>query len=269
MRRLLDKILIKEIIYPVLIILIAVVLYLILKGIVNNIFRIKSNRIDKRMSKTINSLVNNLIKYFIIIIAFVMILEVYGVDTMTLIASLGAFGVVAGLAVQDSLKDLICGISIILEGQYRVGDNVTIKGFKGEVIELGIKSTKIRAYSGEVMIIANHLIEEVINHSLEKSVVVIDIPVSYDTDIDKLEKILNDLFGNLNNSVSGLKSEIKLLGLDSYGDNAMNFRVSVDTIPMENYRIGREIRKAIKMELDKHKIEIPFSQVVIHNGKRV
>jgi len=265
----LDKILIKEIIYPILIILVSIVIYLILKCIVNNIFKIKSKRIDKRMSKTVNSLVNNLIKYFIIIVAFIMILEVYGVDTMTLIASLGAFGVVVGLAVQDTFKDLICGICIILEGQYRVGDNVTIRGFRGEVIELGIKSTKIRASTGEIMIIANHLIEEVINHSLEKSVVIIDVPVSYDTDIDKMEKVMNDLFLNLDSKISGLKSNIKLLGLESYDDSSMSFRVCVDTVPMENYRIGRELRKAIKLELDKNKIEIPFPQVVVHNGKRI
>lgn len=269
MNAFLDKILIKEIIYPIFIVLFSIVVYLILKGIINNIFRIKSKRIDKRMSKTINSLVNNLIKYFIIIVAFVMILEVYGVDTMTLIASLGAFGVVAGLAVQDTLKDLICGICIILEGQYRVGDNVTIKGFRGDVVELGIKSTKIRAYTGEIMIIANHLIEEVINHSLEKSVVLIDIPVSYDTDIDKLEKVLSDLFFDLSKKTSGLKSDIRFLGLESYDDSSMRFRVSADTIPMENYRIERELRKAIKKELDKNKIEIPFPQVVIHNGKKI
>lgn len=261
----LNKILIKEIVYPILIILVSFVIYIILRSVVNNIFRIKNKRIDKRMSDTINSLVNNLIKYFIIVLDFVMILEVFGFDTMTLVASLGAFGVVAGLAVQDTIKDFISGICIILEGQYRVGDVITVKGFKGEVLELGIKSTKIRANTGEIMIIANHLIEEVINHSLEKSVVLLDVPVSYDTDIDKLEKVLNNLFDNLSNNISGLKSEIRLLGLDSYGDSSLVFKVCCDTEPMENYRIAREIRKAIKLEFDKKKISIPYPQVVIRN----
>lgn len=261
----LDKILIKEVVYPILIIMISFVVYVILKSIVNNIFRIKSKRIDKRMSNTINSLINNLIKYFIIILDFVMILEVFGFDTMTLVASLGAFGVVAGLAVQDTIKDFISGICIILEGQYRVGDVITVKGFKGEVLELGIKSTKIRANTGEIMIIANHLIEEVINHSLEKSVVLLDVPVAYETDIEKLEKVLSNLFEDLSKNIIGLKSDIKLLGLDSYGDSSLVFKVSCDTEPMENYRIAREIRKAIKLEFDKKKISIPYPQVVIRN----
>lgn len=269
MMEFLNKFLIKEVIYPICIIIISFLIYFVLKNIINKIFKIKNKKIDLRMSNTINSLINNLIKYFIIIVDFIMILEVFGVDTMTLIASLGAFSVVAGLAVQDSLKDFISGISIILEGQYRVGDNVTIKGFRGEVLELGIKSTKIRAYTGEIMIIANHLIEEVINHSLDKSVVLFDIPVSYDANINKIEKILNELFLELNDSILGLKGNIQLLGIQSYDSSYIKYRVFVETVPMENFRIEREIKKAIKLKFDQNKISIPYSQVVIHDGKKL
>ena len=266
MKDLLDKILIKEIVGPILIILISIVVYLILKNVVNNIFKIKNRYVDKRKSKTINSLINNLIKYFIILVDIVMILDIFGIDTKTLIASLGIVGVVAGLAIQDTLKDFVAGISIILENQYRVGDTITIKGFRGEVIDLGIKSTKIKSYTGEVMIIANHLIEEVINHSLEKSVAIVDIPVSYDTDVDKLEKVLNKLFINLNKSIDGLKGDISILGLEDYNDSSISYRVIADTFPMKHFQVERELKKAIKKELEKNNIEIPFTQVVIHNG---
>ena len=266
MDKFLDMILIKEVVGPILIVLVSFVIYLILKSIINNVFRIKSKYIDKRKTKTINGLINNLIKYFIVIVDIVMILDIFGIDTKTLIASLGVVGIVAGLAVQDTLKDFVAGMSIILENQYRVGDTITIKGFRGEVISLGIKSTRIRSLTGEIMIVPNHLIEEVINHSLEKSVAVVDIPVSYDTNIDKLEKVLSDLFDELNGSITGLKSEIRILGLQSYDDSSITYRVCVDTIPMEHLRVERELKRAIKIALDKNHIEIPFPQVVVHNG---
>ncbi len=266
MDKVLDKILVKEVIGPILIVLISFVVYLILKGIIDNIFKIRSRYIDKRKTKTINGLIDNLIKYFIVVVDIVMILDIFGIDTKTLIASLGVVGLVAGLAVQDTLKDFVAGMSIILENQYRVGDTITIKGFRGEVISLGIKSTRLRSLTGEIMIVPNHLIEEVINHSLEKSVAVVDIPVSYDTNIDKLEKVLNELFADLDKSLTGLKGEIKLLGLQSYDDSSITYRVCVDTVPMEHLRIERELKKAIKVALDKNHIEIPFTQVVIHNG---
>ncbi len=267
MRDILDKILIKEVVGPILIILVSLVVYMVIKGIVNNVFKIRNRYIDKRKSKTINGLINNLIKYFIIIIDVVMILDIFGVDTKTLIASLGVVGFVVGLAVQDTLKDFVAGMSIILENQYRVGDTITVKGFRGEVISLGIKSTKIKAYTGEVMIIPNHLIDEVINHSMDKSLAVVDIPVSYGTDLNKLESVLDSLFSKLN--IDGITGEIKILGLECYGDSSISYRVVVDTIPMKHYQVERELKKAIKIELDKNKIEIPFPQVVIHNGKRL
>ena len=266
MDKFLDKILIKEVVGPILIVLVSFVIYLVLKSIINNIFRIRSKYIDKRKTKTINGLINNLIKYFIVVVDIVMILDIFGIDTKTLIASLGVVGIVAGLAVQDTLKDFVAGMSIILENQYRVGDTITIKGFRGEVISLGIKSTRLRSLTGEIMIVPNHLIEEVINHSLEKSVAVVDIPVSYDTNIDKLEKVLSDLFDELNGSITGLKSEIRILGLQSYDDSSITYRVCVDTIPMEHLRVERELKRAIKIALDKNHIEIPFPQVVVHNG---
>ena len=263
---LLDKILVKEIVGPVLIVLVSIIIYLVFKSIINRVFRIRNKYVDKRKSKTINGLINNLIKYFIVVVDIVMILDIFGIDTKTLIASLGVVGLVAGLAIQDTLKDFVAGVSIILENQYRVGDTVTIKGFRGEVLDLGIKSTKIRAYTGEVMIIANHLIEEVINHSLDKSVAIIDIPVSYNTDIGFLENVLKDLFISLDGKISGIKGEIKLLGLESYDDSSISFRVVCDTNPMEHFQVERELRKAIKICLDDNKIEIPFPQVVVHNG---
>ena len=266
MDRFLDRVLIKEIVGPILIVLVSIIIYFVLKGIVDNVFRIKSRHIDKRKTKTINGLVDNLIKYFIVIVDTVMILDIFGIDTKTLIASLGVVGIVAGLAVQDTLKDFVAGMTIILENQYRVGDTVTIKGFRGEVIDLGIKSTKICSLTGEVMIVPNHLIEEVINHSLEKSVAIVDIPLSYDTNIEKFEKVIKDLFSNLNNSIPGIRGDIKLLGIQSYDDSSITYRIICDTNPMEHLQVERDLKKIIKQCLDKNHIVIPFPQVVIHNG---
>ena len=266
MDRFLDIILIKEVVGPILIILVSLVIYLILKGFIDHVFKIRTRYVDRRNTKTINGLINNLVKYFIVIVDAVMILDIFGIDTKTLIASLGVVGIVAGLAVQDTLKDFVAGMSIILENQYRVGDTITIKGFRGEVVSLGIKSTRLRSLTGEIMIVPNHLIEEVINHSLDKSVAIVDIPVSYGTNIDKLEKVLSELFAELNESITGLKSEIKILGLQSYDDSSITYRICVDTIPMEHLRVERELKRAIKIAFDKNHIEIPFPQVVVHNG---
>lgn len=268
MKNLLDVIFIKEIVFPLIIILISILVYFFLKNLVVKLFKFKS-KMDVRHSRTIKSVLCNLIKYFIIVIDVVMILDVFGIDTKTLIASLGVVGVVAGLSVQDSLKDFIAGMSIIFENQYHVGDFVTIRGFRGEVIDLGIKTTKIKSYTGEVMIIANHLVEEVINHSYDFSMAVVDIPVSYDISIDFLEDVLDKLFQRVNKEIKGLKGDINYLGLQSFGDSALVFRVVVPCTPSDVFSVERKLKKLIFLELENNNIEIPYNQVVVHNGKKL
>ena len=186
-----EKFFIKEIVAPIFIIVISFFSFVLLKKVLKKVFQFRFARADIRKQRTLHSLILNIIKYFIICVDILMILEVYGIDTKTLVASLGVVGLVVGLAFQDLLKDFIAGMTIILEDQYSVGDIVKINEFKGEVLEVGMKSTKIRAYTGEILILANHHIDEVINYSLKSSLAIVDIGVSYDVDLDHVEKILS------------------------------------------------------------------------------
>ena len=138
-----------------------------------------------------------------------MILDVYGIDTKSILASLGVFTAVLALALQDILKDIVGGISIIIEGQYRIGDIVTINNFKGEVISLTLKSTRVKAYTGEIKIFANRNISEVINHSFSSSLAIVDIAVAYDSDLSKVDKVLNKICEKLSNELEELEGEIQ------------------------------------------------------------
>lgn len=265
--KLLEKILIKEIINPIIIILICIVIYRIFKLIITRTFSIGKERKISPKQKTLLGLINNMVKYFLILVAVLLILEIYGVNTKSLLASLGIAGVVVGLAIQDTLKDFIAGAFIIFDNQYQIGDTVTINDFKGEVISLGMKNTKIKAYTGEVKIVSNREITQVINHSLSNSLAIVDVPVSYSANNIKVEKVLSSLCDELTSTLKNIKSEVKLLGIESLDDSAVVYRITVETKPMEHYYIQREILKKIKETFDKEKIEIPYQQVVIHNGK--
>ena len=106
----LDKILVKEVVAPVLIISFSVILYKIIERIIKKAFAIRVRKTNQKRQETLVSIINNVIKYFIIIVALLMILDVFGIDTKTLVTSLGVVGLVAGLAVQDLLKDFISGM---------------------------------------------------------------------------------------------------------------------------------------------------------------
>ena len=268
MEELVELLLSRKVIVPLIIFFVSIIVYLILSRIIRKLLSIKLKgvRFNDRRQKTTISLMDNILKYFIAIVALVMILDVWGIDTKSLLASLGVVSLVAGLALQDFLKDIIAGITILFEDQYAVGDVVTIGDFKGTVTYLGIKTTRIKSFNGETLIIANRNIDRVINHSLEKSISFLDVSVSYSTDIDKAKEVLTKVCNELTSELK-LKEPAKVCGVQDLGTSSVDIRISFGCLVAEKIKNEQIFRERIKKELDANNIEIPFTQVVIHNGK--
>lgn len=262
----LEKILTKEVVAPIIIVTVALIIYKVLVKVLTKFFDLKTVKVDEKRKKTLFNLSRNIVRILIIAVSTLLILEVYGIDTTSIITSLSVIGVVVGLAFQDLIKDFIAGISIVIEGQYRVGDTVQINGFKGEVINVGLKSTKLKAYTGEIMILANHLITDVINYNLSDSLALIDIDVAYESDIEKVEKVLTNLCERLSNELPYLKGKVELLGINSLETSSVRYRMTVLTESMKQAIVQRQMLREVKLELDKNKIEIPYNQMVVHNG---
>lgn len=254
----------KEVIAPILIIFICILLCIISKKIIYKLFSFKITNINEGKKKTIVNLINNIVKFVIIIIGILIILEIYGIDTKSLVTSLGVVGLVAGLALQDLLKDFIVGISIIFEGQYSIGDWVSINNFKGEVLPSNLRTTKLRAYTGEIKMISNRNITELTNYSLDSATLIVDVDVAYESDIEKVKNILDDLCIRIKEKYK-LK-DISCLGIQELTNNSIKFRLVVLTNYSEQFGIDREIKKEIILMFEKNKITIPYNQVVVHNG---
>ena len=94
---------------------------------------------------------------------------------------------------------------------------------------------------------------------------IVDVNVSYDSDIDKVEKVLNELCSEL--KLDTLKGDITLLGIEKLGDSAITFRLTAEVEGGTQYAAQRQMRKAVKLKLDKNKIEIPYNQLVVHNER--
>ncbi len=261
-----EKILVKEFMAPVIIVIIAFIIYKILKKIIKKLFKLKARGIDNKRLITIQSLFINVVKVFVIVIVIMLILDVYGIDTKSILASLGVFTAVLALALQDILKDFVAGITIMLEGQYRIGDTITVSGFKGEVIALTLKTTRVKAYTGEIKIFANRNISEVVNHTLDDSLAVVDVGVAYESDLIKVEKVLTKLCERLSNELENLTGPVELLGVNDLGTSSITYRITVATVSNKQYEIQRIIKREVKIELDKNDISIPYSQLVVHNG---
>lgn len=266
-----EKFWIKEIYLPIIHLIIGYIIYKLASKLIRVTLSKKQLHLNKnsynyKRIETFKNLLLNITKVIIILLTILSILPIFGVDVTSLLAGLGIASAVLALALQDTLKDLIGGITIILENQFALGDTVLIGNFKGEVITMGLKSTRLRNYEGYVKIIANRNITEVVNYSCSYSLAIVDVGVSYNSDIEKIEQILTELAEELSKSLPKLKGPVELLGIQSLDTSSIKFRLTAKTDALENYFVEREIRKAIKLRFDEKKIDIPYPQIEVHNG---
>lgn len=240
--------------------------YTCIKIIIRRISKMHIHGVKDKRKNTIVSLINNIIKYVIAVLVVLAILNQLGFDTTGILASIGVAGVIIGLALQDVVADFLAGISIVFDNHYTVGDFIEINGFKGEVIALGLQTTKIKSMTGEVKIISNSDFKEVINYSIYNKTQYLDIYISYDTDLKKLEKVLNDIKPTIEN-IKGVIGNIELLGLDSFEDSSLVYKISVTSKYSDHFRIKREINKLIKETFEKSNIEIPYNKLDLYLKK--
>ena len=261
---------IKNIVLPILYVIIGIILYKILKKTINklmlgNIRRLKISQ--QYRLKTVNMLIVNIIKYVIVIIVILATLATFGVNVNSLIAGLGVTTAIIGLAFQDLAKDLIAGVFIITEGQYELGDTIEVDGFMGEVVSIGLKTTQIKNYKGATKIIGNHYMNNMINYSLHNSLAVIDVGTGYEHSPEEVEKVLNNLAKQLNGTIKEAKGDIQILGINELDSSSVVYRVTLEVNSMKQYEVERFLRKKIKEAFDKANIKIPFPQIEVHNGK--
>ena len=207
---------IMKIILPFIYILIGVIVFQIIKRIVtkmnNSNGKLKITQIQR--IKTLRSLLANIIKYIIVVLVILAILSNFGVNIKSILAGLGIGNALIGLAFQDLAKDLIAGFSIITEAEYEVGDVIEVDGFMGEVVFIGLRTTRIRNFKGATKIIANHYMDNIINYSANNSLAVVDVGIAYENNEEKIE-----------------------------------YRVVVETKPTKQFAVERFLRKEIKKEL--------------------
>ena len=247
-------------------IVIYVIIGFIIYNIIKRIIERRTQKVRRNHQKTMYKLIQNVIKYVILILVLVSVLNILGINVTSIVAGVGIASIVVGLALQDVMTDILSGISIVLEDQFDVGDYVLINGFEGTVLELGLKSTKIKNYENTVKIISNRKITEVTNYSKADPKITIDIPISYEIDNKKADKVINNIIKRIEKEVENQKNPVELLGLQSFNDSSISYRILVSSKINEQFKAKRQINRIIKEEFDKEKISVPFNIIEVKNG---
>ena len=260
---------IQKIITPIIYIVVGVLLFKFIKRIItratNRNQKLKITQVQR--IKTIRILILNIIKYMIIIFVILGILSNFGVNVRSILAGLGIGTAIIGLAFQDLAKDIIAGFSIITEVEYEVGDIIEVDNFMGEVVFIGLRTTRIRNFKGATKIIANHYMDNIINYSANNSLAVVDVGISYENKEEDITKVINSLFERLNGNIPNAVKDLECWGVNDLSASSVVYRIVVETKPTKQFEVERFLRKEIKKEFDKAGIKIPYTQIEVHNGK--
>ncbi|WP_203248279.1 mechanosensitive ion channel family protein [Sporosarcina beigongshangi] len=248
-----------------LIVILSVVVIKIGKMIIRRAFQVKLKsplRRSERREETLLKLLENTLTYVIYFSAILAILGEFKIDVKGLLAGAGVLGLAVGFGAQSLVKDVITGFFIIFEDQFSVGDYVKIGLAEGIVEEIGLRTTKIKSFTGEVHILPNGIISQVVNYSMKNSLAIVDVTIPFDVGVEKVESLIRQYLVQLPKENNDFIQAPKLLGAQDYTETAVIVRIIAETKPMLHYDCARAISTGLKSYFEQQGIDIPYPALV-------
>jgi small conductance mechanosensitive channel len=218
-----------------------------------------TQRTEQR-AEAIGSLLTSVVTITIWSIAILTILPDLGVDIAPLLASAGVLGVALGFGAQTLVKDYLSGIFLIVEDQFGMGDVVDLGEAIGTVEEVALRYTRLRDMSGVVWYVRNGEILRVANRSQGWTMAVVDIPVAYDENLDRVREILEAVATDMDDDPTYddmLLGRPAYAGVESVSGDAVFIRVTAKAAPEQQVPLAREIRERMKVAFDRAGVRVP------------
>jgi len=229
--------------------------------------RYHSKEAEKKREDTLIKIFNNVFKIVIWVIAIVMILQILNVPVGPILATAGVAGLALGFGGQYLIRDIITGLFIILENQYRVGDVICVGDNCGTVEDISLRMTTLRDLDGNVHHIPHGEVKTISNLSKNYSRINLNVGVGYDSDLEKVKKVINKVGEGMVSDPDWKSLIIKapqFLRVEKFADSAIEVKILGETEPGKQWEVAGEFRLRIKNAFDKEGIEFPFPQIVIH-----
>ncbi len=214
-----------------------------------------------RRMTTVGKLLKNVSSYIIYFIVFMLLLSEIGINLGPLLAGAGVMGLAIGFGAQSLVKDVISGFFIILEDQFAVGDVIQTGTFKGTVEVIGLRTTKIQSWTGEIHIVPNGMINQVTNFSIHNSLAAIDVSISYEADVEKTQEIIEETMKTF--SHEHLVKQPEVLGLQLVSGDSVNLRIIAECEPTMQAIVARAMNREIKDALVRNGIAAPYAKMVM------
>ena len=235
--------------------------YLILRWIFGLLAK-RNNR-----SASIATLLLSLLKYVAVIAAIIWGLGILGVSMTAVFAGVGIIGLALGFGAQSLIEDIITGFFIIFEGQYGIGDIIVLDDFRGVVRSIGVRTTVLEDAGGNLKIVNNSDIRNLQNRSRNASLAICEVDVAYDTDLKALEKMLPPELARMFEEHRDLYlAAPDYMGVEELGESGVRLRFAVSCKEENFFAAKRRLARDLRVLFDEKGVEIPFPQVVVHQG---
>ncbi|MGO4545048.1 mechanosensitive ion channel family protein [Paenibacillus sp. 2TAB23] len=215
-----------------------------------------------RRMTTVGKLMKNVASYVVYFITVMLVLSEFGINLGPLLAGAGVLGLAIGFGAQSLVKDIITGFFIVLEDQFAVGDVIQTGQFKGTVEVIGLRTTRIQSWTGEVHIVPNGMINEVTNFSINNSIAVIDISIAFEEEVDRALEVIRHTMITMQDE--NLINAPEVLGIQTIAPTGVTIRVVAECRPNTHPIVSRKLNMVIKKSLDANGIEIPYPRMVTY-----
>jgi len=226
---------------------------------------------EKKREDTLIRILTVSLGILIWLLAFLMIFQEVGIAIGPLLAAAGIAGLAFGFGGQYLIRDLISGLFIIMENQYRIGDVVCFDGTCGLVEDISMRMTTLRDLDGIVHYVPHGEIKRVSNLSKQFARVNLNIGISYSSNLEQVISVVNKVGKELAENSEWKEHILKppqFLRVDDFGDSAVIIKILGETKPLKQWDVTGELRKRLKIAFDREGIEIPFPQRVIHQRSK-
>ena len=237
-------------------------LILAISKVIRMLFKVQINKSDR--AKTVVTLFDGLVKYGSAIAVIILVLKACGVDTAALIASVGVLTLIIGLGAQTLIADIIAGVFIIFENEFNTGEVISIDGFRGKVMEIGIRTTKLLDAAGNIKIINHSNIVNVVNLSRELSLAVVDCDFPYDIPIEHIENLLEKKFPLMAEKIPAIVEGPYYKGVTEYKDSNVTIKIVAKCHEDDRFQVQRDLLREYRAILTEEGIDISYIQVVVN-----
>lgn len=226
----------------------------------------KHVHIKNKKAATVTSLIRSLLKWAAILTGVFLILLRWEVPVHQILASIGILALIIGLGCQTLISDIVAGIFLVADDAFEVGDIVVIDGFRGTVIDIGLKTTKIEDAGGNVKLVSNSSINTMVNLTNSLSLAIVEISIPYEENLSRTETLLIERLSDMQKRIPSIVEGPYYKGVEDMGDSAVILKVIAKVKEEDRFQCTRDMKRDIYIFLNENAITVPYPQLTITQG---